>query len=479
MICYNCGNEAGDEVRCPYCSANMDIYRRILVASNESYNEGLARAQVRDLTGALVSLHRSLRMNKFNTQARNLLGLVYFEMGQIVLALREWIVSKNLAPDDNIVDEYLEKIQRPGMLNRLDAVTAKYNQALEYCRANNRDMARIQLKRIVGGNPRMVEAHQLLALVLISDGKYEEAYRILLAVSKVDKKNPLTMTYLEEVRQALKGGSKKKRRKRKVPKEENEYPVTAAAAGRQRPVLFELLENNGSGMLNLLLGAGFGVLIAMFLIVPTMKQNANNRAQKALVSANKEAVNSANTVSSLEKEVDSLQKQLEQYTGKGNLQTSYEKLLEAQKAQEDGDMETAAAALDTVNEKLLRTQGKAAYEAVSLVVREKEAKEAYATGSAAYRSRKYEEAIEPLLVVVKYDPKYSDGYALYYLAGAYENTENLKEAARYYAQFAELFPRTSRGSAARKKVEEFGGEVESTEGTTDTPALTEGTDDQQ
>lgn len=31
-----------------------------------------------------------------NTNARNLLGLVYFEMGESVKALSEWVISKSL-----------------------------------------------------------------------------------------------------------------------------------------------------------------------------------------------------------------------------------------------------------------------------------------------------------------------------------------------------------------------------------------------
>ena len=43
---------------------------------------GLAKAQIRDLTGACELLRRSVRLDKKNTNARNLLGLVYFEMGE-------------------------------------------------------------------------------------------------------------------------------------------------------------------------------------------------------------------------------------------------------------------------------------------------------------------------------------------------------------------------------------------------------------
>ena len=54
------------------------------MASNEYYNDALAKASVRDLSGAIESLKTSLKFNKLNIDARNLLGLIYFEMGEVV-----------------------------------------------------------------------------------------------------------------------------------------------------------------------------------------------------------------------------------------------------------------------------------------------------------------------------------------------------------------------------------------------------------
>ena len=68
--------------------------------SNAYYNQALSRAGVRDLSGAVESLKKSLRFNKKNIQARNLLGLVYFEMGETVSALSEWVISKNFKPEN-------------------------------------------------------------------------------------------------------------------------------------------------------------------------------------------------------------------------------------------------------------------------------------------------------------------------------------------------------------------------------------------
>ena len=65
----------------------MNTYNKIISMSNALYNDGLEKAKVRDLSGAAQSLRKSLSYYKANIQARNLLGLVYFEMGEAVDAL--------------------------------------------------------------------------------------------------------------------------------------------------------------------------------------------------------------------------------------------------------------------------------------------------------------------------------------------------------------------------------------------------------
>ena len=89
----------------------MDMEKRALLLSNRFYNRGLDKAQIRDLSGAVEMLRQSLQFNKKNIMARNLLGLVYFEMGEAVAALSEWVISKNLQPQDNIASQYIDRLQ--------------------------------------------------------------------------------------------------------------------------------------------------------------------------------------------------------------------------------------------------------------------------------------------------------------------------------------------------------------------------------
>ena len=136
----------------------MNATEMIHYAANAAYNDGLALAKLHDLSGAIFSLSMALRYDKRHTQARNLLGLVYFEYGEPVLALREWVISKNYQPDDNRADYYLKEMQKGGTLDKLDSAAKKFNQGLEYAKSGNLDLAKIQLKRVLSSNPNMIRA---------------------------------------------------------------------------------------------------------------------------------------------------------------------------------------------------------------------------------------------------------------------------------------------------------------------------------
>ena len=81
----------------------MDYVRKTRVIANSYYNMGLERARLRDLSGAAECLKKSLHFNKYQTDARNLLGLIYYEVGEVGDALVQWVISMNLQPQENRV----------------------------------------------------------------------------------------------------------------------------------------------------------------------------------------------------------------------------------------------------------------------------------------------------------------------------------------------------------------------------------------
>ena len=67
--------------------------------ANCYYNLGLERAKLRDLSGAAELLKKALHYDKYQREARNLLGLIFFEMGEVADALVQWVISMNLLPE--------------------------------------------------------------------------------------------------------------------------------------------------------------------------------------------------------------------------------------------------------------------------------------------------------------------------------------------------------------------------------------------
>ena len=194
MRCIKCGAVLTDPGYCSSCGTEIKIYERLIRLSNTYYNMGLEKAKARNLSGAMSDLRYSLELNKNHIQARNLLGLICFEVGDVVSALTEWIISKNLEPEKNIADEYINAIQaNPARLETINQTIKKYNQSLLYCQQGSEDLAIIQLKKVLSLNPKLVKAHQLLALLYIRTEEYERAGRELRRALAIDRTDNLSL----------------------------------------------------------------------------------------------------------------------------------------------------------------------------------------------------------------------------------------------------------------------------------------------
>ncbi len=466
MKCYMCGTLVDQEKVCPHCGSDLKIYRVILASSNLLYNTGLEQAQVRDLSGAIVSLKKSLKYNKYNTKARNLLGLVYFELGETVLALSEWVISKNLEPDNPMADRYLDEIQNtPGMLDKLNQTTKKYNQALLYCKQGSRDLATIQLRKVLSLNPKFVAGNQLLALLYIQDGKYNEARKELNIANKIDVRNTTTLRYSREVRDKL----KEQNQKRKKPKKDD---VVSFQDGNDTIVMpnssfRDMIDNTRASVVNILVGLVIGLLICFFLVIPTIRQRASENAAATLVDTNEELTNSASNVSSLKKKVEELNQELEKYTGKSDAVGSYEKLMEAKEFFDANNLDKAGEALNSVNRDLLSERGQAMYDVIHAAVYAKILEETYNTAEQAYWKEDYNAAKESFGQVVFIDQTYHNGDALFYLAESQWNTWDFDNAKETYQKVIDQYPNTSHARTVQERIDSYNQMQENSDNTSD------------
>lgn len=452
MICYRCNNEAGNHDVCPICGADLHVYQKVLRLSNMYYNDGLQKAEVRNLSGAIISLKKSLKFNKYNIDARNLLGLVYYEMGETVDALSEWVISKSYKQDDNIAGRYLDELrQNRSQLDAINQTIKKYNQALLYCRQDSKDLAIIQLKKVLSLNPRLVKGHQLLALLYMQEDRLEQAKKSLRNAGKIDANNTTTLRYLKEVNARLKERNHGKKKK--------EEDLISYQSGNETIIMPNRLQDTslGATLSYMALGLIVGVLVIGFLVVPGVRSKARSEVKEELVAANDALATSSQTIHSLEKELEDLKERLTGYEGENGtlpLQTmAYDSLLKSYVAYENGDYETAGLELEKVDVNQLTDEAKATHKIVWDAIAPTYYAGLYAEGYTAFAETKYDVAIELLVKVVAYDEGYKDGYAAYYLAQAYNKNGDMESARPYYQFVIDNYPGTERARTSKNYLE--------------------------
>ncbi|MCD8108561.1 MAG: tetratricopeptide repeat protein [Clostridiales bacterium] len=455
MRCYYCGASLDFTGSCPECEADVRIWKKICRTSNSFYNDGLEKARVRDLTGSAESLKMSLRCNKANIEARNLLGLVYYEMGETVNALSEWVISKSMVSDDNPASDYLSCVQKSAaQLENINQTIRKFNQSLTYCRQGNYDLAVIQLKKVLSMNPKMVKGHQLLALLYMREERYDLAIRSLRHAEHIDANNTNTLRYMQECREHLKSNGKLK------PQKEETETVTYQSGNDViiRPTKFT--DNTAvRTVVNLLIGAAIGVAVVCFLIVPEIRQRVNASAAEQVVEANQTISAKEQTIQNLEDEIASMNEQVteaESAISSADEKTeAYSQLLNAYVSYAEEDYTTAGELLADVDRDLLGTDEQAIYDSMMEVVESAMLQAAWEEGLSVYASKDYEAAIELFLTVAETDPTYEEGELAYYLAFAYNYLEDYENALKWFNVAAENASKSSTKRTAQSMAEDL------------------------
>lgn len=464
MKCIYCGAQIGPEEFCTNCGADLTLQRRIVRISNLLYNRALEKAQVRDLSGAISLLQRSLKFNKENTDARNLLGLCYFETGEVVNALVEWVISKNLSSKNNLASHYIKTLQ--GSKNRLDQYNTairKYNQSIAYCRQGNEDMALMQLRKVVNQNPKFVRAYQLLALLYMHAEQWEKARGLLKKASRIDNTNTTTLRYLTEVEEStgklsLFGRRTRPKVERTGPDREDtreETPREAAlryVSGNDVIIAPTTFRDSSTvaTFINIMLGILLGAAIVWFLTVPAIRQSANDKANKQVSDANTSLATVTATVQDLQDEVDTANEgtaaaQAEAKSANDRVD-SYNELLNVADLFVKGDQSKTVEALGKLNADDFDGNGKQLFDDLTAMVGDALFSQYYTAGTTAYVAGNYEEAANQLQLAVDSDETGSNSQyydALYYLGFAYLNAGNTEKANEVFTTFSNRYPESA------------------------------------
>ena len=451
MKCYVCGNRLSEHDFCTACGADVGAYKKIMKTSNALYNDGLEKAKVRDLSGAVSSLRLSLKFNKRNIQARNLLGLIYFEMGEAVSAMSEWVISKNLEGSKNIADDFITALQsNPTQLDTINQTIKKYNQALNYCHMDSQDLAIIQLKKVLSINQNLIVGYQLLALLYIASEDYEKAKQTLLRAIKIDTKNTTTLSYLKEVDRILQERAEKEGGK----KRKGQGEVYSYVSGNETIIQpgYAKEKIGFSSIINIVIGIVVGLAICWFLVLPARIEKATAENDEKFISvseqltaeqADKEMVREQ--LVEAEQKAEDLQLQIDEMTGNAGSVTINDYLNQACTIYlEDPDnAEGIMEALGNISPEALAEVSSTfsnlytkLYSAAGL----RAVKQYMDKGRAAMRSSDYQVAIEQYEKAWALDS--SDSDILMNLAHAYRLSGDTQKADELYIQLMRDFPDT-------------------------------------
>ncbi len=438
MRCYKCNNVLSDSDYCLKCGADVSVYRVVARASNSYYNMGLAKARVRDLSGAVPALRTSLELNKNNIKARNLLGLVYYEMGEVARALSEWVISINYKPERNVAAAYIRKVRsNPNRLEAINQAAKKYNLALEKAKDGGDDVALIQLKKVAAGNPNFIRAQLLLALMYMKKNEDEKALRLVKKVLEIDRSNTIALKYLDEL---TSGGAQADSRGgrgdsyshgRKRPRE----PVSGNDVILPRNSYKEP-SNGVFTVVYILLGVAIGVALVWFLVVPAKLQSAQHENNKIIKGYSEQLAGYSIDITKLESDKARLEKQLEDANAelellKGDTSEAamYAKLINAVSAYIDNDIDAAVLALAQIDvTQLPSDKAKALYTTMEENC-SGGASSYYIDGVNAYNRQNYVDAAAYLEKAYRLDDTSVE--TVYYLAMSYLGLNDREKAQTY------------------------------------------------
>lgn len=463
MRCPRCDAKINDSVdMCKFCGQDLSMIHYVKRISNAYYNMGLEKARVRDLSGAILVLKKSLQYDKYNTNARNLLGLVYNEMGETVAALSEWVLSRHLQPEENRAVHYINVIQKnQTALDAVNQTIKKYNSALAAAKGGNEDLAMIQLKKVVSLNPKFVRAHQLLALLYMKSKDYVKAAKCLKRARRIDFNNTTTLRYMQEIGDVFSDNNGKS--KEAAINTYHQQAKKDPLANVQPVGAYKEEKRHWMPVINVIIGIIIGLIVSFVLIRPTLQgnnleNNSENIAESNQVLSVKEA-----EISSVKKEKETLEKQvsdLQKKINDGETENAKKaeasnNLLLAVKYYNDGNRLLAASTVNSYTEADFESQeAKDLFKMVSQEITSADIQKLFEDGRDAFNSGKYDEAETLLTQVLSLEPENQD--ALYFMGRVNHQRGKKKKAREYYNKVLEVDDSTSRAAEARNRISQLG-----------------------
>lgn len=445
--CPYCGNVIKSGIYCNVCLQRIDQFRKIWDMSTFYYNKGLEASKNKELSLACSYLQKAIVLYKYHIEARNLLGLAYFEMGQIGSALKEWIISISLEKVENRATYYIEQLQKqPKFLASSKEAIMLYNRSLVYMQQENLDMAVIRLKKAISLNSNLVEARALLALAYMKQEQFYKANEQVDKVLAIDKSHKRALVYWREL-------SKKKIEQ--LPTYERDYSKEHKV---QANVVLDRKKYHKGYLCYFILGILVMFIMSKCLMLPNeisryKEEIATLQDTKETLSQQIQTLSEEQTtkVTELESQNIALKEKVASYKEELTVFEQKEKLVQIEALAEEENYEEAAQLLYNVASTHLEEADLKVLAELKESVYPRATERLYSQGVKLYNVANYVEAAMQFETLLQYES--TDRIArktLYYLGQISEVNKDLETAKKYYNKIIAEYPDTSEASKANR-----------------------------
>ena len=452
-LCPCCGKNKDKNKGCINCGNSIKNIQRVTDYSNAFYNIGLKKSIDNEISSAIIDLKKSLLWNKYNIQVYNLLGLLYYRVGNIGEALKQWIVASSLDKEDEMSKGYIEQIQRnPKSLERYKESIDLYNASLKYLENDNIDVAIIRLKKAVHINADLVDARILLGICYIKNNKYKKARSQLINAIKLDSSNERALKYLYIINDKISSNDTSS----EVIEDKKEQKTHKSL---NQPSSRSLFRNS---ILYFVFGVAIMLGAEMFLIEPTQEEfykneiniltSKNDEQKREIEQLKKE---STDRIAQLEKDRINLEKQSIENEQLINQYKLADKLQTARNYVQQYEYVLAASTIYGIDKLMLSESQKQEYEDTKESCYIKAAEKLYTEGLSYYNNEDYSNAKICFEKVIVYDKdSWMVKKSMYYLAEIEYSSGNLDQANNYYKKVIEKFPGTEEARLSASKIKQ-------------------------
>lgn len=451
-ICPYCGNQIKSGLYCNKCSSKIDSFQKIWRKSNFYYNKGLAAAKRRELSLAQAYLQKAVLLYKYNIEARNLLGLVYLEVGQVGQALKEWIVSQSLFKEDNKASSYIKSIQEePRFLETSKEGINLYNKALMYLNQGNMDMAIIRLKKSTSLLPQFVEARGLLALCYMKQKQFYKAKEQVKRILAIDCGHKQALAYFKQ----LSGEDTES-----VKPYELEYQNKTVKTSNVDKFLNRSIYLR-RGILNFVLGVVATIIVCNYLFLPNkikvyedktlqLKESETSLVQQIDSLTN----NYKSQITQLETNNKKLEDEIKQYETQVMQLTQKERMASARQMVNERAYVEAAKIIYSIAATSLSAEDSTSLSELKDAVYPRAREELYNQGVNFYNQKNYVDANAQFETLLLYGPdEWTARKTLFYLGEICEINEDTVTAKQYYEKIVAEYPDTREASRASERIE--------------------------